>query len=187
MSKPTANILLRSDPALHKRLMAEAKSRDLSLHELCLRRVTIPGPLESSRFDFLRAPMAQAAELFGADFIGALIYGSQARGEGRSTSDWDLMVLVSHTVAINRALYRRWDAYAQPLDERLEVHFAHVPEKASVATSLWGEIALDGIVLFDDDFRVARHLNRVRQDIIAGLIIRKVAHGQSYWVHREVA
>ena len=88
---------------------------------------------------------------------------------------------------MNRALYRRWDAYAPPLDERLEVHFAHVPEKASVATSLWGEIALDGIVLFDDDFRVARHLNRVRQDIMSGLIIRKVAHGQSYWVHREVA
>jgi len=67
------------------------------------------------------------------------------------------------------------------------VHFAHVPEKASVATSLWGEIALDGIVLFDHDFRVAKHLNRVRQDIMSGLIIRKVAHGQSYWVHREVA
>ena len=75
MSKPTANILLRTDPTLHKRLMAEAKFRDLSLHELCLRRVSIPGPLESSRYDFLRAPMTQAAELFGADLIGALIYG----------------------------------------------------------------------------------------------------------------
>ena len=51
----------------------------------------------------------------------------------------------------------------------------------------WAEIALDGTMLYDAEFRVSKHLNQVRREIVAGLITRKVVHGQPYWVHTEVA
>ena len=187
MAKSTANILLRSGPALHKRLTEEAKSRAISLHELCLRRLTTPSSLDATEFDFLRMPVVQAAQLFGSHFLGAVLYGSQARGEGRSSSDWDLLLVLSPKKTINRALYRHWDEACSELDERLETHFVNLPSKTSTATGFWSEIAIDGIVLYDADFQLGHHLTQVRGDILSGRIVRKVANGQSYWVHQEVA
>ena len=187
MAKITANILLRTEPVLHKRLLREAKLKDLSLHELCLRRILMPTSLESSQFNFLRTPVCEAAKLWGPALLGAVLYGSQARSESRTTSDWDLLFVLGPDVAINRSLYRRWDRDAEGIDERLEIHFAHLPEKSSIATGFWAEIALDGTMLYDAEFRVSKHLNQVRREIVAGLITRKVVHGQPYWVHTEVA
>ena len=186
MKKITSNILLRTEPSVHKRLLQEAKLQDLSLHELCLRRVLLPTSLVSSQFDFLRTPVVEAARILGQALLGAVLYGSQARSDSRTTSDWDLLLVLDPKVPINRALYRRWDLEAQGVDERMEIHFAHLPEMSSIATGFWAEIALDGMVLYDAEFRIARHLSRVRQEIVSGLITRKVVHGQPYWVHTEV-
>jgi hypothetical protein len=50
---------------------------------------------------------------------------------------------------------------------------------------VWGEVAIDGVILFDRDLRLSSCLNRVRRDIAAGRIVRRLAHGQPYWT--EVA
>jgi hypothetical protein len=50
---------------------------------------------------------------------------------------------------------------------------------------MWGEVAIDGIVLFERGLHLTLHLIRVRHDIAAGRIVRRMAHGQPYWT--EVA
>jgi hypothetical protein len=50
---------------------------------------------------------------------------------------------------------------------------------------VWAEAAIDGIVLFERGMRITEHLIRVRREIAAGRIVRRVAHGQPYWT--EVA
>jgi hypothetical protein len=50
---------------------------------------------------------------------------------------------------------------------------------------MWAEVAIDGIVLFERGLRLTEHLVRVRRDIAAGRLVRRMVHGQPYWT--EVA
>ena len=45
----------------------------------------------------------------GAHLVGIIVHGSSARGEARTTSDVDVLVVVDLALALTRALYRRWD------------------------------------------------------------------------------
>ena len=42
--------------------------------------------------------------------------------------------------------------------------------------------ALPGVVLFESGLRVSAVFARVRRDIAAGRLVRRMAHGQPYWV-----
>jgi len=46
---------------------------------------------------------------------------------------------------------------------------------------IWAEVALDGLVLFEQGLRLSTRLVQVRREIAAGRIVRRVAHGQPYW------
>ena len=46
---------------------------------------------------------------------------------------------------------------------------------------VWLEAAVDGVVVFDRDGRIARHLGRVRGALASGAVERRSAHGQPYW------
>jgi hypothetical protein len=48
-------------------------------------------------------------------------------------------------------------------------------------TGLWAEAALDGVVLFERGLVVSKRLAAVRRDIVAGRLVRRLAHGQPYW------
>lgn len=187
MSKSSASILLRTEPELHRRLIRRAKALDISLNELCSRRLSVPSLLETSSLSHLRTVIRDVETLLGRELLGVVLYGSQARGEASTGSDWDVLVVPSAAVVLDRGLYRRLDQLMDPTLERVEVHFAHLPAKTHEAAALWGEIALDGIVLCERDLALSQHLARVRRDIAAGVIVRRTAHGQSYWVHTEVA
>jgi hypothetical protein len=47
---------------------------------------------------------------------------------------------------------------------------------------VWGEAAVDGVLLFERDFVLSAALASVRRDIADGRLIRRVLHGQPYWV-----
>ena len=187
MAPLSGRILVRTDGGLHQRLLIRAKANQQSLNELCLDRLSGPSTLEGTRHQIFRNILAAADILLGQELLGVVFFGSQARGEGRLDSDWDLLVVSSSEVALSRDIYRQWDKCAQ-LDEKneIEVHFVHLPLETSIATGFWSEIALDGIVLFEKDFCVSKYLARVRREIAEGLILRKTKHGQSYWVHKEL-
>ena len=62
------------------------------------------------------------------------------------------------------------------------MHLVHPIEPAQELSGTWAEAATDGIVLCDRGFELSRQLVGARQRIAAGELVRRVAHGQPYWV-----
>jgi predicted nucleotidyltransferase len=157
----------------------------LSLNEYCARKLAEPGAAAVGPGGDV---VARAAERFGHDLVGVLVFGSWARGDEVEESDVDLLVVLDPGVAIVRSLYRAWDATKPELTwdgRRLEVHFVRLPPPGETPTGLWAEAALDGLVLFDQGFELSRRLVEIRGRIAAGVVRRRRVHGQSYWVGGE--
>jgi len=179
---PSGRFLLRVSPGLHGALRRAADEAGLSLNDYCARKLATPGGAVGGPGTDV---IARAAELFGEDLLGVLVFGSWARGNTAEESDVDLLVVVRPDVAIVRGLYRAWDEAAPALrwdGRRLEVHFVHPPEAGEAPTSLWAEAALDGLVLRDRGFELSRRLIDIRRRIATGTVRRRRAHGQPYWV-----
>ncbi len=180
-SARSGRFLLRLTPGLHAALRAHARHAGLSLNEYCARRLAAPGVGLAGDADGA-AIVSRAATLFGADLVGVIVFGSWARGELTATSDVDALVVVARDVELTRDLYRRWDAApvywaGRPVD----AHFSHLPEPGTTVAGMWGEVALDGVVLLERDLALSARLAEVRRDIAAGRIVRRVVHGQPYW------
>jgi predicted nucleotidyltransferase len=185
--QPSGRFVLRIDPGLHAVLRRAAREAGLSLNDYCARRLAEP-PAPAAAPDALGLAVRRAVELFGEDLVGVAAFGSWTRGELRSGSDLDLLVVLEPRVRLDRRLYRRWDE--QPLEwggRVVESHFAHLPAVDAAPSGIWAEVAIDGIVLFERGFRLSAVLVRVRHEIVSGRLVRKVAHGQPYWVRVEVA
>ena len=59
---------------------------------------------------------------------------------------------------------------------------SHTCQIPNGSPGLWGEVAVDGFVLFERGLRLSSALAEVRRQIAAGRIVRRFARGQSYWV-----
>ena len=116
---------------------------------------------------------------FSDNFIGLLLFGSQARGDAHDTSDTDLLLVVSGAVKIDRSLYRLWDAR---LPENISIQIAHLPSVPREAGSLWLECAMDARILYDPSGRIANFLEQAKQYITSGNVVRCTTHGQGFWV-----
>ncbi len=177
---PSGRFLLRIDPTLHALLRDEAEGSGLSLNEYCARRLAAPGlAVGGPAVEVVR----RAVAVTEGHLRGLLVFGSWARNELTDDSDVDLLVVADGDVTVERGLYRRWDA--SPVrwhGLRVEPHFVHLPGPADRVTGLWAEAALDGVVLFDPDFSLSRHLVHVRKSIVTGVLIRREIHGHPYWV-----
>ena len=176
---PSGRFVLRLPPTLHATLRAAAERAGLSLNEYCVHVLAAPGPDPVGP----GATVAiRASEAFGRDLVGVLVHGSWTRGEATVGSDIDVLVVLEAARPITRALYREWDRtplehYGHPV----EVHFVAMPSTNTPHGSVWLEVALDGVVAFDREGRVARLLSKVRRGIAAGEMTRRRAHGQPYW------
>jgi predicted nucleotidyltransferase len=178
----TGRFVLRVPPGVHGALREAARAAGTSLNEHCLRKLVAPatglGAAEGAT-----AAVLHAASIFGDDLVAVAGFGSWARGELSDGSDVDLLIVVEDRVALTRELYRRWDGAAalrwggRPVD----AHVVHLPPAERTGAGVWGEVAIDGIVLFERDARLSLRLIQVRRDIAAGRIVRRVAHGQPYW------
>lgn len=178
--RPSGRFVLRIPPELHARLREEARDAGRSLNEICTRKLAAPGGVAESPGASI---VARAIEQFGRTLVGVLLFGSWARGEAGTASDVDLLVVIDPEVPIVRSLYRPWDETPCRWEgRRLEVHFIHRPEGGARPTGLWAEVALDGLVLFDRDLELSRHLIQVRREIATGSVRREQSHGQPYWV-----
>ena len=174
----TAKVLLRLPEGLHSRVKTIAAARGMSINALLVD--AIERGLSSSVEDTVQAGVVRKAkEDFQDALVGVLLFGSKARGDAHDTSDTDLLIVVSSDVRIERALYRSWDV---SLPDDIRVHLAHLPTSAEGAGSLWLECALDARILFDPSGLLKRRLVEIKEAILAGKYIRKVTHGQGFWV-----
>jgi predicted nucleotidyltransferase len=123
--------------------------------------------------------ISQARRDFGEAFKGLLLFGSRARGDAHDTSDSDLLLVVDNEVRIERSLYRAWD---QRLPDQISLHISHLPQLAEDAGSLWLECALDARILSDPSGEIAALLSKIKEYITSGKVVRKVVHGQGFWV-----
>lgn len=182
-SAPSGRFLLRIDPKLHAELRRAAEAAGLSLNEYCARRLQTPGS-DVAAVDGAVEAVERALDLLGGGLRGVVVFGSWARREADPDSDVDLLLVIDDRVALDRELYRRWDALPPILwhDRPVEPHFVHLPADDDPPSSLWAEVAVDGIVLHDRDLAVSTHLNRVRRAIADGRLVRRTTDGQRYWV-----
>jgi predicted nucleotidyltransferase len=163
-----------------------AVERGVSMNDYCVRKLASP----SDPFALpVAAPAFQrACDMFGSELIGVVLYGSWARGEETDSSDIDLLIVVGREVKLSRQVYRIWDESPIEWNGRMvEPRFVHFPPPEETVAGWWGDVAIDGIVLFEAAFKLSMRLARIRRDIAAGRIRRYESHGQSYWVTREVA
>jgi hypothetical protein len=180
--RASGRFLLRLDPGLHALLRAAAAAVGMSLNDYCARRLASPAS-GAAVLDAATACVARAARLFGAKLLGVVLFGSWARAQGASTSDIDLLVVLDPSITLTRELYRRWDQ--EPLiwrEHSVEVHFTHLPQKRKRPGSLWAEVALDGVIVFERELRLSRRLAEVRREILTGRLVRRTAQSQPYWI-----
>lgn len=184
---PSGRFVLRIDPKLHAFLRAAARDEGRSLNDYCARRLAMPQALGSAS-DALWAAVDRALHLFGDGLVAVAAFGSWARGELADGSDLDLLIVLESRLPLSRALYRRWDDSPILWGGRvLEPHLVHLPDRQETVAGIWGEVALDGVVLLDRALRLSTRLVRIRRDLAAGRIVRRVVHGHPYWVRSEVA
>jgi len=182
----SGRFVLRIGADLHAELRREAAARGISLNEHCARKLAEPVGI-AVEDAALQAVVVRALQLLEGSLVGVVVHGSWTGGEAKDGSDIDVLMVVDERVSVDRDLYRRWDAEGALAIDRhpADVHFARLPSGAETVSPLWAGIATDGFVVFERDRRVSRLLAQVRGRIASGRLVRRVIHGQPYWM--EVA
>lgn len=177
----SGRFLLRLPPGLHSALREAARGAGLSLNDYCVRRLSAADPGQVRKG--LGVAVEQAAEIAGSALAGLAVFGSWARGDEGPESDIDLLIVVDSGFALTREAYRRWDDQGRiEVDgHSVEPHFVRLPGSEERLAGIWGEVAIDGIVLFERGFVLSRRLADVRRAIVSGRVERRVVHGQPYW------
>lgn len=187
MPNHSGRFVLRLSPELHARAARAAREAGISLNEYCrnaVERFTAgAAPVPSALHDAARF-VDEARTIVGDDLRGVVLFGSYARGESRTTSDIDLLIVIADARRLERELYRLWDL--RTTSARVSPHFCHLPRTPLEAGSLWYETALDGIIHYDRDGDVHAFLSTTRRAMADGRLRRRYAHGHPYWVKEEV-
>ena len=186
--KNSGTFIVRAGSGLHTRLKRAADSSGQSLNNFCIEKLTsflarretgmVNSGAEIQRLILKSLPF---------EIVGIILFGSVARGEATSESDFDLLIVLPSDQEINRNLYREWDksvaAQASRLVDRVvNPHFVSLPSDIYAVGSLWFEVSLDGVILFDKMGDVSKALSTIRHRIAAGEIARHDSHGQIYWI-----
>ena len=110
-------------------------------------------------------PVVQAfQDRLGDDLIAIVLFGSQARGEATSTSDWDIF-LIAHSLPASTFQRHLYLKEIIPSDWRsLIAIIAKTPEEfESHLSDLFLDIATDGVVLYDTNDYMTKRLRGLRQ------------------------
>lgn len=130
--------------------------------------------------------VAVLQEQLRADFVSLVLYGSRARGDHHSASDWDLLLIANQLPAsvFQRHLFIRgllpqwWRGRASILAKTPLEFEATVPP-------LFLDIALDGIILYDCDRYMHKHLTYLRSQINSQGLYREQIGRDFFWQWHE--
>lgn len=176
MKPPSGKFVLRVDPALHHRLREEADEHGLSLNEWIIRALT------RGRVPPAHPLINELKRIFGGHLLGVIQFGSVVRGEMRESSDIDLLIVLEQSREVDRSLYQTWDREVR--DPLLSPQFSHLP-KGDNYSSLWLEVAIEGVILYDPTNKLESTLREIRSAVADGRFCRKLSHGHPYWVRRN--
>jgi len=116
------------------------------------------------------------------NLVAVVLFGSRARGEADENSDWDLLVIARQLPEkpFKRHLYLKimlpdiWRGQVAILAKTPEEFEAYLP-------SLFLDIALDGIILYDSDGYIADRLSHVQRLIQRYGLQRKQSGTELIW------
>jgi hypothetical protein len=189
-----SKILIRIPEEQHRALKEHAARSRRSLNSVCvlalealLAQESQPPPPGRARGTADPVPLAPILDEFEADLEGIVLFGSKARGSAGAHSDIDLLLVLHPSCTLSRDLYARWDGFAvrAGISQCLSPHFCRLPESCEDAGSLWFEIALEGIVLWERELSVSKYLARLRHFMLENNIRRKLSYGLPYWVRGD--
>ena len=134
----------------------------------------------------MAAVLAALKQGLGDNLVAIVLFGSRARGEADEASDWDLLLIARN---LPRKPFQRHLHLKRmlPADWRGRVAMlAKTPEEfESYLTSLFLDIALDGIILHDSEGYMADRLARLRRLIQEQGLQRIRANGDLIWRWRR--
>jgi predicted nucleotidyltransferase len=108
----------------------------------------------------------------GGDLIAVVLFGSRARGQADEASDWDLLLVARHLPEGTLDRHMRLKKLLPPAWRAQTAILAKTPhEFESYLPSVYLDIALDGILLYDSDGYMASRLSDLK-----GLIEKKGLH-----------
>lgn len=196
-SKSLSALIVRLPESLHRVIKKRAERLGISLNRYCVNLLQGDKKSEDSSrgatsssflglgtdcnlpLDELSSEILRA---FPNEVEGIVLFGSWARGDVRSSSDIDLLVVLRPEMHLDR------DVYSRLPTRHLNGHevsplFVQLPKDPEEIRGVWFEIALDGLVLYDRNLVLSSFLSRVRNFIADGRVQRLLAHGHPYWIH----
>jgi len=135
---------------------------------------------------FLNDVVGVFRDHLGPDLIAIVLYGSWARGEPRPGSDVDLLVIARH---LPRDRFERVTYVHQLVvgrfRRRISVLAKEPAEFAGYFPSLYLDIGLDGIILYDPEGYMAGKLARIREIIEEAGLYRLHRDGELMWLWKR--
>jgi predicted nucleotidyltransferase len=112
--------------------------------------------------------------------MAVVLFGSRARGDAKEESDWDLLVIAKDLPKRQMERYRKTkESLPQKWRGRVSILAKTPDEFEAVLPSLYLEIALDGLILYDpEDY--ARDLLQKLQRLIRAKDLRREKRGADF-------
>jgi predicted nucleotidyltransferase len=172
MKASSGKFVLRIPEALHERLKQQASAAEVSLNQWCNKLLEKGSRLASGIFDqttilvgsaVLEQEVVEKIITRWQDRItGLVLFGSAAQGMLWETSDVDLLIVLKTELEIQRDLYQEWDDFYRQLSRKprrvYSPQFVKMPTTADEVGSLWFEVALAGVILYDNDLKITQFL-----------------------------
>ena len=110
-------------------------------------------------------PALQALQhALGRKLIAVVLFGSRARGDAKEESDWDLLVIAEDLPKRQMERYRKIkEMLPEKWRGRISILAKTREEFEAVLPSLYLEIALDGLILYDPHGYAGIQLQKLRR------------------------
>lgn len=101
---------------------------------------------------------------FGEDILAIVLFGSRARGDAKEESDWDVLVIARGLPERQIERYRKMkEILPEKWRGRTSILAKTPDEFESMLPSIYLEIALDGLILYDPQGYARDHFEKLRR------------------------